>query len=174
MLDFVSFRNSRRAASIIMYPPMCSMYPQFFLLQMSNYKLVLAALCVFEVTQKRQMDDVNGPSWMHEIDQTSNAMVSSWQPFKQMEFYQKALLFGNRISHLMYLTYVTCALWRVSLWLHRNGKKGNMRKSWVKSSTLLWPTLISSSLQTIASTTSPGTWPATPRGYDHVTSNLPL
>lgn len=47
-----------------------------------------------------------------------------------------------------------------------------MRRFWVKNSTQLWSTSTSSSHQKTASTTSPGTWPATPRGPDSLLSSV--
>lgn len=51
-------------------------------------------------------------------------------------------------------------------------KKGSTRRFWVRSSTQLWSTSTSSSLQKTASTTSPGTWLATPRGSDSLPSSV--
>lgn len=52
----------------------------------------------------------------------------------------------------------------IFVFFYRSVKKGNTRRFWVRSSTQLWPTSTSFSLQKTALTTSPGTWPATPRG----------
>lgn len=57
------------------------------------------------------------------------------------------------------------ATYRVSALCHRNVRRGNMRRFWAKNFTQLSPTWTSSCRQTTALNTSPGTWPATPRGW---------
>lgn len=63
-------------------------------------------------------------------------------------------------------------LWVVVLFLYRSVKRGSTRRFWVRSSTQLWSTSTSSSLRKTALTTSPGTWPATPRGSDSLPSSV--
>lgn len=47
---------------------------------------------------------------LHQRERTSYVMVSSWPPFKQVEFYNKSSLLCDRIIHTKHVTCVTCAL----------------------------------------------------------------
>lgn len=80
----------------------------------------------------------------------------------------------NKVSatERLMLRWTIDRLWVVFLFLYRSVKKGSTRRFWVRSSTQLWSTSTSSSLQKTALTTSPGTWPATPRGSDSLPSSV--
>lgn len=45
---------------------------------------------------------------MHQIEQIAYVRVSPWPPFKQLEFYIKSVLFGDKISHTAYATCDIC------------------------------------------------------------------
>lgn len=117
--------------------------------------------------------DLNRSLWMHQQRTftclTICAGVLLWTFLSSCDSIKNVLYINALKSKVRVIRHT----WRtnVSLLCYRNGRKGNMRRFWVKSSIQLWPTWTSSSLQKTASTTSPGTWLATPRGCDNNFAN---